>query len=117
MLNALAYLFAASLAIGALGKCERVGVDDVDAIINRFFDRTSREGRPNPLAAANWLSSDYAEKVICAGPDRLKPQQIRDARFFSSLGQNADEIAMRIGARNSAQVERLVSGQTYSRIA
>lgn len=103
--------------IGAVGAKERVGVDDKDAIINRFFERTSRKGLPNPLAAANWLNSDYAEKVICAGEDRLKPQQIRDARFFSSLGQDVDTIASRVGARNSAQVQRLLSGQTYSRIA
>lgn len=102
--------------IGAIGQNERVSVDDRQDVINRFFDRTSRKGLPNPLAAANWLSPDYAEKVICAGPDRLKPQQIRDARFFASLGGDADDIATRIGARNTAQVERLLSGETYSRI-
>lgn len=102
--------------IGAIGANERVGVDGKHDIINRFFDYTSRKGLPNPLAAANWLNADYAEKVICAGPDRLKPQQIRDARFFASLGQNADDIAAKVGARNVTQIERLVSGQTYSRI-
>lgn len=103
--------------IGALGKNERVDVDDVQRIINRFFENTSRKGMPNPLAAANWLCADYAEKVICAGPDRLKPQQIRDARYFMSLGHNVEDIAKRIGARNVAQVQRLLSGETYSRIA
>jgi hypothetical protein len=103
--------------IGALGKNERIAPDDRQNIINRFFDRTSRKGLPNPLAAANWLNADYAEKVICAGEDRLKPQQIRDARYFASLGQSAEEIMMQIDARNVAQVQRLIAGETYSRIA
>lgn len=102
--------------IGAVGVNERVGVDDVQRIINRFFEHTSRKGIANPLAAANWLDPSYAEKVICAGPDRLKPQQIRDARFLSSLGQDADTIAERVGARNVDQVQRLLTGSTYSRI-
>jgi hypothetical protein len=103
--------------IGALGKNERISADDRQDVINRFFDRASRKGLPNPLAAANWLNSEYAEKVICAGPDRLKPQQIRDARYMASLGQDAQTIATRIDARNIAQVERLLSGSTYSRVA
>ncbi|MGX9443882.1 hypothetical protein ACWX0K_15070 [Nitrobacteraceae bacterium UC4446_H13] len=103
--------------IGALGKNERVTVDGRQDIINRFFERTSRKGLPNPLAAANWLNPEYAEKIICAGPDRLKPQQIHDARYFGSLGLSALEIAPRIGARNVNQVQRLLSGETYSRIA
>lgn len=103
--------------IGALGANERVAPDDRQDIINRFFERATRKGLPNPLAAANWLNPNYAEQVICGGPDRLKPQQIRDARFFSSLGQDAGSIAERVGARNVAQVERMLSGSTYSRVA
>lgn len=95
--------------LGALGKRERCSVDDRQAVINRFH-------RANPLAAANWLNAAYAESVICGAPGRLKPQQIRDARSFALLGIEADDIASRIGARNTAQVERLMSGQTYSRI-
>lgn len=103
--------------IGAIGQTERVSPDDRQSAVDRFFERTSRKGLSNPLAAANWLNSEYAEKVICAGPDRLKPQQIRDARYFASLGQDASQIAERVGARNTTQVQRLISGETYSRIA
>lgn len=102
--------------IGAIGANERVGVDDRQSIINRFFERATRKGLPNPLAAANWLDAHYAERVICAGPDRLKAQQIRDARFFASMGRDAADIAQRVGARNVAQIERVLSGSTYSRI-
>lgn len=102
--------------IGALGASERVGVDDAQKLINRFFENTSRKGLPNPLAAANWLDPSYAEKVICSGPDRLKAQQIRNARFFSSLGYDVEDVAERVGARNVEQVQRLLSGSTYSHI-
>lgn len=102
--------------IGAIGPNERVAPDDRQDIINRFFERASRKGLPNPLAAANWLNPEYAESVICAGPDRLKPQQIRDMRFLSSLGQTVDDIASQVGARNVSQVQRVLAGSTYSRI-
>jgi hypothetical protein len=102
--------------IGALGKNERVSPDDVQQIINRFFESMSRKGLPNPLAAANWLDPSYAEKVICSGPDRLTAQQIRDIRFLSSLGHDVDIVKERAGARNPEQVRRVLSGSTYSRI-
>lgn len=103
--------------IGAIGSHERVAPDARQKAVNRFFEHTSRKGIPNPLAAANWLNSEYAEKVICSGPDRLKPQQIRDARYFSSLGQTAETIAEKIGAKTVEQVKRLIAGITYSRVS
>ena len=102
--------------IGAVGPRERVTPDDKHEIINRFFATTARKGLPNPLAAANWCDPDYAEKVICGGDDRLKPDQIRAARFLSSLGKATDDIAAEIGARNIPQVQRLLAGETYSRV-
>lgn len=103
--------------IGAAGVNERVTPDDKQEIVNRFFETASRKGLPNPLAAANWCDPSYAEKVICAGDDRLKPSQIRDARFLASIGKSTADIANEIGARNKPQVQRLLSGSTYSRIA
>lgn len=103
--------------IGAAGPHERVTPDDKHEIINRFFERTSRRGLPNPLAAAMWQDAAYAEKVICGPEDRLKPDQIRTARFLSSLGKDVEEIASEISARNTQQVRRLLSGDTYSRVA
>jgi hypothetical protein len=103
--------------IGALGQRERTTPDDIQSVVNRFFDHASRKGLPNPLAAANWLNPEYAEKVICAGPDRLKPKQIRDARYLGSLGRDVAEIASIVGARNIAQIQRMLSGETYSRVS
>lgn len=103
--------------IGAAGVHERVTPDDKQEIVNRFFETASRKGLPNPLAAANWCDPSYAEKVICAGDDRLKPNQIRNARFLASLGKSTDDIVVEIGALNKPQVQRLLSGSTYSRVA
>jgi hypothetical protein len=103
--------------IGAAGANERVSADDKQDIVNRFFETASRKGLPNPLAAANWCDPSYAEKVICGADDRLKPDQIRNARFLASLGKSTDDIVSEIGARNKPQVQRLLSGSTYSRVA
>lgn len=103
--------------IGAAGSSERITPDDKQDIVNRFFETASRRGLPNPLAAANWCNPSYAEKVICAGDDRLKPDQIRNARFLASLGRSADDIVTEIGASNRPQIRRLLSGSTYSRVA
>lgn len=103
--------------IGAAGANERVSADDKQDIVNRFFETASRKGLPNPLAAANWCDPSYAEKVICAADNRLKPDQIRNARFLASLGKSTDDIITEIGALNKPQVQRLLSGSTYSRVA
>jgi hypothetical protein len=103
--------------IGAAGAHERVTPDSKHEIVNRFFETASRRGLPNPLAAANWCDPTYAEKVICTGDDRLKPDQIRNARFLASIGKTAAQVATEIGARNVPQVQRLLSGSTYSRVA
>lgn len=86
-------------------------------LLRQFATHCERSGRPNPLAAAQWCDPSYAERVICGGDDRLKPSQIRDARFLSSMGKTADQVAIEIGARNVTQVRRLLSGATYSRVA
>lgn len=103
--------------IGAVGRGERVSPDQKHEFINRFFETETRAGRPNPFATANWLNDEYAEKVICGGPDRLKPGQIREARYLKEeLGLEPAKIAAEIGARNVLQVRRLIGGSTYSRI-
>lgn len=103
--------------IGAVGRGERVSPDDKHEFVNRFFEAASRKGNPNPLAAFNWQNDDYAERVICGGPDRLKPPQIREARYLNTLGLSAEQIATEVSARNTQQVERLLAGATYSRVA
>lgn len=102
---------------GAVRDGERVSADNKEDIINRFYNEaTSRRGVPNPGASANWLDPGYAEAVVCGGPDRLKPPQIREARYLETLGLTAEQIAAEIAARNVSQVQRLLDGVTYSRV-
>lgn len=111
--------YAGMAYLHKIGASNRIHVspDDKQDIINRFFETASRKGIPNPLASVNWQNPEYAEKVICAGEDRLKPEQIRTARFLASIGKSSQEIASEVGARNVAQVDRLLAGSTYSRVA
>lgn len=102
--------------LGALGRSETVSVDERSRVIERFFETSSRRGLPNPLAAARWCNPMYAEKIICGPDNRLKPDQIRNARALSSMGKTADEIVLGVGARNVLQISRLLSGSTYGRI-
>lgn len=102
--------------IGAVRKGEKVSPDEKHDFINRHFETESRAGRPNPFAAANWLNDEYAEKVICGAPGRMKPSQIREARYLESTGISPDQIAAEVGAKNAAQVRRMLGGDTYSRI-
>lgn len=103
--------------IGAVGKNERVSPDNTFSVINRFFDTASRKGKPNPLMSALWRDDSYAEKIICGPENRLKPDQIRNARFLSSLGKSDMDIVAEIGARNTLQVRRVLDGTTYGRIS
>lgn len=103
--------------IGAIGRGECVSPDDKQDVINRFFETASRKGLPNPLASANWQNPEYAEKVICSREERLNPGQIRTARFLASIGKTSTEILAEVGARNVTQIDRLLAGLTYSRVA
>jgi hypothetical protein len=102
--------------IGAISRGERVSPDGRGEIVERFFQQTSRVGMPNPLIAALWNSDQYAERIICGAPGRLKPHQINEARYLSSLGKMPSEIASFVAAKNEAQVRRMLSGTTYGRI-
>ena len=104
-------------SLGAIAKGERVTPDDKADIINRFYERMTRRGIPNPEAAANWLDPDYAASVICGAPNRLTLNQVREARALSDLGEKPETIARFVGARSVTQVQRLLDGVTYSRVA
>jgi hypothetical protein len=102
--------------LGAIAPRQAVDVDRREEILSDFVARTEREGRPNPLLAALWRDDDFAARVICGADGRLKPNQIADARLLSSFGKRIPEITATVGAKNDAQVKRLLKGQTYSRV-
>lgn len=103
--------------IGALGKGERINPEDRCVIIENSMRSSTLLGRPNPLLASMWTDDEFAVKVICGPEGRLKPEQIKTARFMYSLGKSVDDIAREVSAKNVAQVARMLRGSTYSRIA
>jgi hypothetical protein len=78
--------------------------------------RGSTAGSPNSLIAEHWTNPAYAAAVICNRDDRLSPDQIRMARILSGCDWSEQRIAQHVGARNEAQVKRLLAGNTYTRI-
>ncbi|MFT3720102.1 hypothetical protein [Pseudorhodoferax sp.] len=75
-----------------------------------------RKGVPNLLLAELWKDDSYAAKVICGADGRLSVDQVRTARDLNRMGMPVEKIAEKIGALNAPQVQRLLDGQTYSRI-
>jgi hypothetical protein len=102
--------------LGALERNKALDVDQREEHLIKIMRRGEKEGKANPLVAALWLDEDYATKIICGRADRLKPNQIAQARYLGALGRDVPDIARTIGAKSESQVERLLKGQTYSRI-
>ena len=62
-----------------------------------------------------WSDNDWARQQIC-GRDRpcVGSIQVRAIRTLAT--EHSADIALRIGARNVAQVERVLNGKTYTRV-
>lgn len=96
---------------------KRRTTDGAEFDIARLMSRESVRGRPNPLCSARWASDpDYAERVVCGHSGRLTAEQIRMARNLAITGINSSEISEKIGAKLQ-QIENLIKGKTYRRIA
>jgi hypothetical protein len=102
--------------LGALAPRQAIDLERREEFVSRLIQTSQREGRPNPLLAALWCDDDYAARIICGPEGRLKPNQIETARLLASYGTPSAEIAERIGAKNPAQIDRLLKGATYTRI-
>lgn len=102
--------------LGVIAPRQPVDVERREELVSQLMLKSQREGKPNPLLAALWCDDDYATRIICGGQGRLKPRQIEDARLLATDGKPVAEIAETVGAKNIAQITRLLKGRTYSRI-
>lgn len=59
--------------------------------------------------------NDWAIAQICCRDDRLSVDQVRAIRELAKQF-SAEEISIRIGAKDVNQVNRVIYGKTYSRI-
>jgi hypothetical protein len=86
-----------------------------EKLVRQFGAHCGRAGKPNPLAAARWMNGDYAASVICGNPNNFTLEQVREARYLESLGWNELHLAERFDC-SVERVQRLLKGETYSRV-
>ena len=89
--------------------------DERDRIISEWLKEHPRKGLPAPWVAEKWRDNDWAIAQICGRDGRLSVEQVRAIRQLAEE-YSAEEIFTRIGAKNVAQVERVLEGKTYSRV-
>ncbi|MGL6592040.1 hypothetical protein ACSZOL_22920, partial [Aeromonas hydrophila] len=89
--------------------------DERDRIISEWLKEHPRKGLPAPWVAEKWRDNDWAIAQICGRDGRLSVEQVRAIRQLAAE-YSAEEIFTRIGAKDVAQVERVLEGKTYSRV-
>ncbi|KAF3984790.1 MAG: hypothetical protein HFP81_00335 [Methylococcales symbiont of Hymedesmia sp. n. MRB-2018] len=93
-----------------------VSLKERDAAIIKYQALHPRAGIPNLIISELWNNEEYALKVICGVEGRLSADQVRKIRELNELSIPVEKITERVKAKNVAQVERVLSGKTYSRI-
>jgi len=89
--------------------------DERDRILNDWLKDHPRKGLPAPWVSEKWRDNDWAIAQICGRDDRLSKDQVQAIRKLAKE-YSAEEIFARIGARNIAQVKRVLEGKTYTRV-
>jgi len=89
--------------------------DERDRIVSDWLREHPRKGLPAPWVAEKWRDNDWAIAQICGRDGRLSIEQVRAIRELAK-DHSAEEIFARIGAKNVAQVKRVIECKTYSRI-
>lgn len=89
--------------------------DERDRIVSEWLKEHPRKGLPAPWVAEKWRDNDWAVAQICGRDGRLSVEQVRAIRQLAKK-YSAEEIFSRIGAKNIAQVQRVLEGKTYSRV-
>jgi hypothetical protein len=89
--------------------------DERNRIVSDWLKDHPRKGLPAPWVAEKWRDNDWAVGQICGQDGRLSAEQVRAIRKLAKE-YSAEEIFTRIGAKNVAQVKRVLEGKTYSRV-
>jgi hypothetical protein len=99
-----------------LNSARIITLEDRERAIIEYQRLNPRIGIPNLLISELWKNEEYAQKVICGVEGRLSVDQIREIRRLNALGIPIEKITSLVKALNERQVERVLSGDTYSRI-
>ena len=102
--------------LSLLKKREVSDTEDREEIFSSFLRAHPQFGIPKPGVAEKWMDASYAEAVICGRENRLSGDQVREIRYLRALGAPIEQIVVKVGAANGAQVHRVLAGRTYSRI-
>jgi hypothetical protein len=94
-----------------------INEEERDQAICRYLKAHPRLGIPNPGVARCWDDPEYVRRIICGHNGRLSIEQLEEVRRLGARGTEPMRIAALVGARNSSQVERVLAGKTYRRIA
>jgi len=89
--------------------------DERDRIVAEWLKAHPRKGLPAPWVSEKWKDDAWAVAQICGRDGRLSVEQVRAIRELAE-GHSAEEIALRIGAQNTDQVQRVLDGKTYTRV-
>lgn len=89
--------------------------DERDRVVLKWLQEHPRKGLPAPWVAEKWRDDAWAIAQICGRDGRLSIKQVQAIRTLAET-HSAEEIAARIGAKNTAQVERVLAGKTYTRV-
>ena len=89
--------------------------DERDGLLEKWLRDNPRRGLPAPWVSEKWKDDEWAVAQICGRDGRLSVEQVRSIRRLAEI-HDADVIAERIGALNRDQVQRVLNGETYTRV-
>jgi hypothetical protein len=89
---------------------------DRERVLEQYLRAHPRKGLPNPTIVERWKDDEYAARIICSGGRRLTRDQVAQIRAAAASGIAVEKIGASVGARNEAQVARVIEGKTYRRI-
>lgn len=91
--------------------------EDIDHAVERYQQKHPRAGYSNKAISELWKTDDYYMKAVCSRSKCLNPEQVRAIRVLNDAGYDASDIAETVNAINETQVQRVIDGKTYSRVA
>ncbi|WP_210325389.1 hypothetical protein [Mesorhizobium silamurunense] len=100
---------------GMLGRHIVPSPDERDRLVLKWMRDNPRKGVPAPWVSEKWKDDAWATAQICGREARLSVEQVAAIRHLSN-NHTIAEIADRIGALNTSQVQRVIEGKTYSRV-
>jgi hypothetical protein len=87
------------------------------AIIEYARQNPDKVRVPNLILARLWEDDAFYLKVLAGRDDVLSPEQVLAIRRLAEEGMEVGAITDRVGARNVAQVKRVIAGKTYARVS